>query len=59
VVDIFVPTRRQVRERAFELAVCAGRAAHEVSKQDWDIAKNELASANTNSEAARISAARS
>lgn len=31
-----------VRERAVELAVINGRSAHEVSKADWEQAKQEL-----------------
>ena len=35
-------TRRMVRERAAELAVINGRAAHDASKSDWEQAKREL-----------------
>lgn len=35
-------TRQMVRERAVELALINGRAAHEVSKSDWEQAKREL-----------------
>ena len=35
-------TRAMVRERAVELAVINGRSAQEVSKSDWDQAKQEL-----------------
>ncbi|MFZ4680864.1 MAG: hypothetical protein ACOYMS_00040 [Terrimicrobiaceae bacterium] len=35
-------TRGMVRERAVELALINGRAAHEVSISDWDQARREL-----------------
>jgi hypothetical protein len=35
-------TRKMVRERAVELAVINGRTAQEVSKSDWEQAKQEL-----------------
>ena len=35
-------TRKMVRERAVELAVINGRSAQEVSKSDWEQAKQEL-----------------
>lgn len=35
-------TRRMVRQRAVELAVINGRSVQEVSKSDWDQAKEEL-----------------
>ena len=35
-------TRKMVRERAVELAVINGRSAPEVSKSDWNQAKQEL-----------------
>jgi hypothetical protein len=35
-------TRKMVRERAVELAVINGRSAQQVSKSDWDQAKQEL-----------------
>ena len=35
-------TRKQVRERAMELAVINGRSTQEVSKADWEQAKREL-----------------
>ena len=35
-------TRAMVRARAIELAVINGRSAQEVSKSDWDQAKQEL-----------------
>jgi hypothetical protein len=35
-------TRKMVRERAVELAVINGRSRQEVSKSDWDQAKQEL-----------------
>jgi hypothetical protein len=35
-------TRKMVRERAIELAAINGRAAHEVSKSDWEQARSEL-----------------
>jgi hypothetical protein len=35
-------TRKMVRERAIELAVINGRPASEVSKSDWEQAKQEL-----------------
>ena len=35
-------TRAMVRERAVELAIINGRSAQEVSKSDWDRAKQEL-----------------
>jgi hypothetical protein len=35
-------TRKMVRERAVELAVINGRAAHDASASDWDQAKREL-----------------
>ena len=35
-------TRKMVRERAVELAVINGRSAHDVSKSDWEQAKQEL-----------------
>ena len=35
-------TRKMVRERAVELAAINGRSAAEVSKSDWDQAKQEL-----------------
>src|ERR1700733_10350068 len=35
-------TRKMVRERAIELAVINGRPAQEVSKSDWEQAKQEL-----------------
>jgi hypothetical protein len=41
-VGIGTVTRSMVRERAIELAVINGRAAHEVSKSDWEQAKREL-----------------
>ena len=34
--------RQLLRERAVELAVINGRAAHDVSKSDWEQAKREL-----------------
>jgi len=41
-------TRGMVRRRAAELAAANGRSAHEVSKGDWDQAKQQLtARANT------------
>ncbi len=36
-------TRRKLRERAVELAVINGRAAHDATKSDWEQAKRELA----------------
>ena len=35
-------TRKMVRERAVELALINGRAAHDASVSDWDQAKREL-----------------
>jgi len=35
-------TRKMVRERAEELAVINGRSAQEVSKSDWDQARQDL-----------------
>jgi hypothetical protein len=35
-------TRKMVRERAVELAIINGRTAQEVSKSDWEQAKQEL-----------------
>jgi hypothetical protein len=35
-------TRKMVRERAVELAVINGRSAQQVSKSDWDQARQEL-----------------
>ena len=35
-------TRKMVRERAVELALIAGRPANDVSKSDWEQAKQEL-----------------
>jgi hypothetical protein len=35
-------TRKMVRERAVELAVINGRSANDVSKSDWEQAKQEL-----------------
>ena len=35
-------TRKQVRERAMELAVINGRSTQEASKADWEQAKREL-----------------
>jgi hypothetical protein len=35
-------TRRMVHQRAVELAVINGRSVQEVSKSDWDQAKQEL-----------------
>lgn len=35
-------TRKMVRERAVELAIINGRSAQEVSKSDWEQAKQEL-----------------
>jgi len=35
-------TEKMVRERAVELAIINGRAAHKVSKSDWEQAKREL-----------------
>lgn len=35
-------TRKMVRERAVELAVTNGRSAQQVSKSDWDQARQEL-----------------
>jgi hypothetical protein len=35
-------TRKMVRERAIELAVINGRSAQDVSKSDWQQAKQEL-----------------
>ena len=35
-------TRKMVRERAVELAVINGRSAQDVSKSDWEQAKQEL-----------------
>jgi hypothetical protein len=35
-------TRKQVRERAVELALISGRTAAEVSKADWEQARREL-----------------
>jgi hypothetical protein len=35
-------TDKMVRERAIELAIINGRAAHEVSKSDWEQARREL-----------------
>lgn len=35
-------TRKMVRERAIELALINGRSAHEVSKSDWQQARQEL-----------------
>jgi hypothetical protein len=35
-------TRKMVHERAIELAIINGRTAQEVSKSDWDLAKQEL-----------------
>ncbi len=35
-------TRKMVRERAVELAVISGRSAQNVSKSDWEQAKQEL-----------------
>jgi hypothetical protein len=35
-------TRKMVRERAVELAIINGRSAQDVSKSDWDQAKQEL-----------------
>jgi hypothetical protein len=35
-------TRKMVRERAVELAVSNGRSANDVSKSDWEQAKQEL-----------------
>ena len=35
-------TRKQVRERAVELAVINGRHVQDVSKSDWEQAKREL-----------------
>jgi hypothetical protein len=37
-------TDKMVRERAVEWAIINGRAAHEVSKSDWEQAKRELTS---------------
>jgi hypothetical protein len=42
IVCIVTVTRKMVRERAVELAVINGRTAHEVSKPDWEQAKQEL-----------------
>jgi len=41
--DLGPATRRMLRERAVELALGHGRAAHEVLKADWDQARQELA----------------
>ncbi len=41
-VGLGTVTRKMVRERAVELAVINGRAAHDVSKSDWEQAKLEL-----------------
>jgi hypothetical protein len=38
-------TRKMVRERAVELAAINGRSAQQVSKSDWDQARNELTGA--------------
>jgi hypothetical protein len=38
----YAVTRGRVRERAVELAVIGGRAAHEASGSDWEQAKREL-----------------
>jgi hypothetical protein len=35
-------TRKMVQERAIELAIIDGRSAEEVSKSDWEQAKQEL-----------------
>ena len=35
-------TRKMVRERAVEVAVINGHSAQEVSKSDWELAKQEL-----------------
>jgi hypothetical protein len=35
-------TDKMVQKRAIELAIINGRAAHEVSKSDWEQAKREL-----------------
>jgi len=35
-------TRKMVRERAIELAMINGRSAQEVSKSDWEQAKQQL-----------------
>ena len=35
-------TRQMVRERAMELAVINGRSAQEISKSDWEQARQEL-----------------
>ncbi len=41
--DLGPVTRGMLRERAIELARGDGRAAHEVAKSDWDLARRELA----------------
>ena len=41
-IGIGTVTRKMVRERAVELAVINGRAAHDASASDWDQAKREL-----------------
>ncbi|MDI1247405.1 MAG: hypothetical protein PSV13_00855, partial [Lacunisphaera sp.] len=42
-VDLGPATRAMLRDRAVELALSQGRAAHEVAKADWDQARQELA----------------
>jgi len=43
-------TRKMTRERAVELATIKGRSAHDVSKADWEQAKQDLMGvANSNS----------
>ena len=51
-------TREMVRERAVELALINGRTALEVSKSDWEQAKQELAEQpNIDSETADLESA--
>ena len=50
--------RKMVRERAVELAVINGRSAQDVSKADWEQAKQELTGgADTDAKAAALEAA--
>ena len=46
ITNLFTPTtsRKRTRERAIELAIANGRAAHDVFKSDWEQAKTELSS---------------
>jgi len=41
-IGIGTVSRKMVRERAVELAAINGRSAHDVTKSDWEQAKQEL-----------------